>query len=150
MTIATRCFRATVIIVALAGFGLAHSARAQSGSAPAWNVPDVKKLGDDAWGKLVRLGRDLTSKTPELIGPEVADVGRRYAGSNLTCQNCHLEEGAKKFGLPYAGVFGDFPQYRAREGEVGTIEDRINGCMIRSMNGRALPLDSIEMKAMAS
>jgi thiosulfate dehydrogenase len=54
---------------------------------------------------------------------------------------------AKKFGLPFVGVFADFPQYRSREGEVGTLEERINGCMTRSLNGRALPVGSDEMKA---
>jgi thiosulfate dehydrogenase len=44
--------------------------------------------------------------------------------------------------MPLTGVWGQFPQYRAREGAVVTLEDRINGCMERSMNGRALPLDS--------
>jgi thiosulfate dehydrogenase len=44
-------------------------------------------------------------------------------------------------------VFGDFPQYRAREGRIGTLEDRVNGCMTRSMNGRPLPNDSTEMRA---
>jgi cytochrome c len=43
--------------------------------------------------------------------------------------------------------FADFPQYRSREGEVGTLEERINGCMTRSLNGRALPVGSEEMKA---
>ena len=38
----------------------------------------------------------------------------------------------------------------ARENEVRTIEDRIEGCMERSMNGRALPIDGREMKAMVS
>jgi thiosulfate dehydrogenase len=33
---------------------------------------------------------------------------------------------------------------------VGTLEDRINGCLERSMNGRALPLESREMKAYLS
>jgi thiosulfate dehydrogenase len=68
----------------------------------------------------------------------------------MACQNCHLEAGTKQYGLPFVGVFADFPQYRAREGEVGTLEDRINGCMTRSMNGRPLPVDSEEMKAFAS
>src|SRR6266581_4602623 len=45
---------------------------------------------------------------------------------------------------------GAIPQYRGREGAVVTLEDRINGCMERSMNGRALPLDSREMKAFSS
>ena len=47
-------------------------------------------------------------------------------------------------------MFAGFPQYRAREGEVRTIEDRINGCMARSMNGRELPLDGAEMQALVA
>jgi thiosulfate dehydrogenase len=116
-------------------------------SADAWTVPDVDKLPDDAWGRAVRLGRDLTVATYAHLGPEVADASKRYAGNNLSCQSCHLDAGTKKFGLPFVGVFGDFPQYRSREGEVGTIEDRVNGCMTRSMNGKPLPVDSTEMKA---
>jgi thiosulfate dehydrogenase len=112
-----------------------------------WTVPDVDKLPNDAWGNMVHLGRDLTVATYAHLGPEAVDPSKRYAVSNLSCQNCHLEAGTKKFGLPFKGVFADFPQYRAREAEVGTLEDRINGCMTRSLNGRPLPLDSEEMKA---
>jgi thiosulfate dehydrogenase len=45
------------------------------------------------------------------------------------------------------GVWGRFPQYRGREGEIGTLEERINGCLERSMNGHVMPLDGPEMKA---
>jgi thiosulfate dehydrogenase len=72
----------------------------------------------------------------------------RYSGIGLECQSCHLDAGTKKFGLPLAGVWGIFPLCIGRENEVRTLEERINGCMERSMNGRALPLDSREMKAM--
>lgn len=112
-----------------------------------WTVPDVDKLPDDPWGWMVRMGRDLTVETYKHIGPEAADSTKRFAGSNMSCQSCHLEAGTKQYGLPFVGVFADFPQYRAREGEVGTLEDRINGCMTRSLNGRPLPVDSDEMKA---
>ena len=50
--------------------------------------------------------------------------------------------------MPLIGIWGQFPQYRAREGAVVTLEERINGCMERSMNGRMLPLESREMKAL--
>jgi thiosulfate dehydrogenase len=89
----------------------------------------------------------LTVATYAHLGPNAADDTHRFSGNNMSCQNCHLEAGTKKFGLPFVGVFADFPQYRGREGDVGTLEDRINGCMTRSMNGRALPVDSHEMKA---
>src|SRR5271155_4054655 len=110
-----------------------------------WDIPDVDKLPDDDWGRTVRYGRDLVAKTASLIGPENPDPARRFAGNSLNCQNCHLETGTKKFGLPFVGVCADFPNYRARSGAVGTIEDRIQGCMTRSMNGTPLPADSREM-----
>lgn len=116
----------------------------------AWNIPDPDGLPDDAWGRTVRHGRDLITETYALIGPEVTDESKRFAGNNLSCQNCHLEAGTKQYGLPVVGVFGDFPQYRAREGQVSTIENRVNGCMTRSLNGKALPLDSSEMRAIVA
>src|SRR5271163_5015479 len=115
-----------------------------------WSAPSVDALKDDAWGRAVRYGRELTVATASLIGPETADPARRFAGNNLSCQSCHLNAGASQFALPFVGVFADFPQYRPREGIVGTIEDRINGCMTRSMNGRELPVDGAEMRAIVA
>jgi thiosulfate dehydrogenase len=135
-----------------AALNLAAS-RAASAAEPAqvnlteWTAPDIKSVGDDAFGKLVKYGYALMTDTANQIGPAVADPAKRYSGNNLTCQNCHLKAGTQPYSMPLTGVWGQFPQYRGREGEVGTLEDRINGCMDRSMNGRPLPLDSREMKA---
>ena len=142
-------FKPAAVLAAFASFAVAV-ANAQTPATVTWNPPDISQLGDSAWDRMVRLGHEILAHTSARIGPEVSDVSKRYAGNNLDCQSCHLEDGAKQFGLPYVGVYGDFPQYRSREGEVGTIEDRINGCMARSMNGRALPFDSVEMKAMVA
>jgi thiosulfate dehydrogenase len=110
-------------------------------------VPDVDGLADDAWGREVRFGRDLILRTYARIGPEVADPARRYAGNNLACGNCHLGAGTHPFGNPLLGALARYPSYRARSGGIGTLADRINGCMERSMNGRKLALDSPEMTA---
>jgi thiosulfate dehydrogenase len=119
-----------------------------SAAAAEWTVPDVDALPMDAFGRTVRAGRDLIVHTAATIGPDAADPAMRYSGNGLECQSCHLDAGNKKFGLPLAGVWGLFPLFIGRENEVRTLEERINGCMERSMNGRALPLDSGEMKAM--
>ncbi len=117
-------------------------------SAQEWKVPNVDALPTDTFGRTVRAGRDLIVYTAEIIGPAAADPSMRFTGNGLECQNCHLEAGTKKFALPLAGVWGVFPQFIARENEVRTLEERINGCMERSMNGRALPSDGPQMKAM--
>jgi thiosulfate dehydrogenase len=126
------------------------SARPAHEPAAAWSPPSVDGLPDDDWGRTVRYGRDLVTRTYALIGPEAADHGMRFAGNNLACSSCHLDAGRQKFGLPLVGVYADFPNYRARSGKVGTIEERINGCMARSMNGRPLPEQSREMTAMVA
>jgi thiosulfate dehydrogenase len=123
---------------------------ARPDQAVAWTTPDIDRLTDDSWGKTVRYGRDLVTRTYALIGPEAPDPARRFSGNNMSCANCHLDAGTKQFGLPFQGVYADFPNYRARSGAVGTIEDRIEGCMTRSMNGKMLPRGGTEMTAIVS
>jgi len=103
---------------------------------PIWGVPEVGALPDDTYGLLVRRGRDLVTATYAHIGPEVADPTKRYAGNNLACRNCHLDAGTKRFGLPLWGLFDRYPRYNSEVGGKITIEQRVNACMERSMNGR--------------
>ena len=48
------------------------------------------------------------------------------------------------------GVSQMYPQYRGREDQVQSLEQRINGCFERSLNGKAIAVDSREMKAMVA
>lgn len=115
-----------------------------------WTTPEVGALPDNEQGRLVRRGRDLVTATYAHIGPEVPDIANRYAGNNLACSNCHLQFGTKKFGLPLFGLFGEFPQYSARSGAEITIEERMNSCMARSMNGRVMPAQAPQMNAIVA
>ncbi|MGD9922836.1 MAG: c-type cytochrome [Pseudorhodoplanes sp.] len=140
--------RFAAALLALAAF--AHPAMAQDLSPPAdpnWSVPQIGALPYDAAGMLIRRGRDLVTATYAHIGPAVADEAKRYAGNNLACSNCHLNAGTKKFGIPLWGLEDQFPQYSFEAGKEITIQDRINSCMTRSMNGKPLPVDSPEMQA---
>jgi thiosulfate dehydrogenase len=119
-------------------------------TAKVWTVPEVGALPDNEFGRLVRRGRDLITATYAHIGPEVPAVAHRYAGNNLACGNCHLEAGTKKFGLALFGLYAEYPRYNARSGEEITIAGRVNGCMMRSMNGQALPLDAPQMQAIVA
>jgi thiosulfate dehydrogenase len=126
----------------------AGGARAQN--TQIWTVPEVGALPDDANGVLVRRGRDLITATYAYIGPNVPNVSQRYAGNNLACSNCHLAAGVRKFALPLFGLYGDFPQYSARSAAEITIEDRINSCMTRSLNGKPLPAAAPDMQAIVA
>jgi len=111
---------------------------------------DIDGLPDDHYGRLVRYGKKLTDETYALIGPEIKNPKMRYAGNNLACSSCHQESGTLSNAIPFVGASAVFPQYRPREDDVSTVEERVNGCMQRSMNGRPLPYDSKEMKAYVS
>ena len=124
-----------------------HTAAAPVTVPPPQTRPDIDALPDDAYGKMVRYGRQLTERTFAHIGPEVKEPKMRFAGNNLACTSCHQAGATKPFAMPWVGVHASFPQYRAREDALSTVEERVNGCMERSMAGRALPLDSREMKA---
>ncbi len=110
-------------------------------------VPDLAKLPAGPQRDLVVYGQQLATRTYAHVGPEVSDPRRRFSGNNLACTSCHSAEATKPYAMPWVGVSAVFPQYRAREDDISTVEDRVNGCMQRSMNGKPLPLDSREMKA---
>lgn len=144
------CLSGALLLFALATSQTCFADDAKSQSHSAWTIPDIDKLPDDTWGRTVRYGRDLISKTSSLIGPEVADATKRFAGNNLDCQSCHISAGTQKFGLPLVGVYVDFPAYAARIGRIETIEERVQNCMERSMNGKPLPPEGPEMTALVS
>ncbi|WP_420387439.1 c-type cytochrome [Roseivirga sp.] len=99
---------------------------------------------------LIKLGYDVITKSPQLIGPLAKDAKKRFAGNNLTCQSCHLEAGTKPGSGSFVGVYNRFPQFRGRENKEGTLLERIDGCMERSMNGRKMPHNSLEMQGMVA
>lgn len=111
---------------------------------------DVSILNNSPLNKEIKLGYNLFLNTPKYIGPDNGDPDMIYSGNRLSCNNCHLFAGTKPYAGPLIGIIQRFPQFRGRENKIGTIEERINGCMERSMNGRKLPSDSKEMKALIS
>jgi thiosulfate dehydrogenase len=102
--------------------------------------------GDD--GPLIAYGYELIVRTFANIGPEVPDRAMRFAGNNLTCQNCHLDAGTNRYAMPLVGIFKTYPKYSTRDKRVISLSERLNECMTRSMNGRPLPDESREMKAL--
>lgn len=105
-------------------------------------VPSNDSIPNGSEGDLIRRGRDIASRTSELL-PDVI-------GSELHCTSCHLEAGTKRNAGPWVGVTAVYPEYRARAGRVITLEERINSCFERSMNGKAIPESSSEMKALVA
>ena len=96
-------------------------------------------------------GRRLVMETSVLMGPDQPDETLRYTGSRLQCGSCHLKGGAEPGTLSLLESNPKYPRPSGRDGvAAGDMKLRLNGCMTRSMNGRALPLDSPEMNAMVA
>lgn len=147
-----------LILVVLAGLlaffihqktsGIAQKQTLEATHWQARSIPTDLPPGQRA--KLVRYGYQLITSTPVLIGPLADTEARRFAGNHLSCSNCHLKAGTQIGALPFVGVTNRYPQFRGRENQVGSIEDRINGCLERSMNGKTMPDTSEEMQAMVA
>lgn len=82
------------------------------------------------------------------LNAETRDLLPDHVGDELNCTSCHLNAGTVANGSPYVGITAFFPSYQKRAGKVIDMEDRINGCFLRSMNGKPLAKDSPDMKAM--
>lgn len=92
-------------------------------------------------GQLIR-GMRLVLQTKALLPKNV--------GNALNCASCHLIAGTVAYASPFTGVSASFPSYSTRAGRVITIEERINGCFVRSMNGKPLPVGSPDTRAMVA
>jgi thiosulfate dehydrogenase len=55
-------------------------------------------------------------------------------GGSMTCNNCHPNAGQRDRAIPLVGVHLVFPEYNKRAGRPFTLEDRIIGCLLRSVN----------------
>ncbi|MDX1439804.1 MAG: c-type cytochrome [Rubricoccaceae bacterium] len=105
--------------------------------------PAIASLpADSAHAAQILYGLRVMRETPTL-----AD---EFVGNALTCQNCHLNAGQREKALPLVGVASLFPQFRSRDGRLVTLEDRIRGCFLRSMNGTAPPYDNPELLALSA
>lgn len=103
-----------------------------------FRVPDESEIADSVTLASVRRGRALIRNTPDSLP--------KHVRANLSCANCHFVDGTLKDGMPLVGSYARFPQFRARSGRVDLIENRINDCFERSMNGRALDRNGQDMR----
>lgn len=112
-----------------------------------WAAPAMTELpADAARAELVRYGYDLVTDTHRYLGA----AGAGQSGNQLACRNCHQESGTKVYGIPWMGVSGRYPRHSDRTGKTSSLEDRVNECMQRSMNGNALDSASREMRAIVA
>lgn len=95
-------------------------------------------------GRMVKLGEDIVMHTA--TNPLTRDL----VGNRLTCADCHLDGGRTFVIGTFIGSATAFPAYSPREKSVQTLQDRIDDCFMRSMNGTRPVIDSPASIAMAA
>jgi thiosulfate dehydrogenase len=135
--------RISAIVAIIAAWLLAprvHAADAVIATPVPLNPPAVSAMPGGPLGDAIRQGQRIITDTQA--------AAKAYVGNGLTCTNCHIDAGRTAYAAPLVGLTGLFPEYRARRGSVESLEERINDCFLRSMNGRPLPPASPEMVAL--
>src|SRR5262245_29346582 len=92
---------------------------------PRLRFPDEKTIPNGPMGEAIRYGKQILTQTQVYASA--------YVGNGLNCSSCHLNAGTKAYSAPWVGLWGVFPEYRARSGKVNALQDRINDCFERSM-----------------
>lgn len=113
-----------------------------------YTIPDTGKIPNDKFGGQVKYGRQLMLNTAYYIGPD--GISGKFLGNKMNCTNCHQDAGTKPFAFSLMLSHEKYPQYRAREGKVLSLAERVNNCVMRPHSGKPLPLDSKEMLAFLS
>lgn len=131
-------FPSAIVAAWVCALALTSNAVSAQEKAP-FRVPAEETIPSGALGDAIRLGRTLITDTRKQLPENV--------GNGLNCSNCHLGGGTVALAGPYVGLWGMFPEYRSRNGRINSLQDRVNDCFQRSMNGKPLPYDSREMNA---
>ncbi len=133
-------FMLVLCICALAGAGLVVFNKDASLQGSAEDVVIAEATAE--------YGQRLLRETTVYLGPDQSDPAMRFSGNRLDCASCHLNTGTEPGTLSLLETSTRYPRFSGRDGGERDLRDRINGCMQRSMNGKPLDRDSVEMIAM--
>lgn len=101
---------------------------------------DLQNLDpDDPKTEQITKGKELFDHTNAMLPENV--------GNDLSCISCH-GDGGLSANSPMVGVTVKYP--KDHHDKWTTIQDRINGCFVRSMNGSKIDEDGEEMAAMVA
>ena len=108
-----------------------------------------KAYPDGELGRMVKLGEDILNNT------NTHPLTKDLVGNKLQCKSCHLKGSDGKPGTgngigTFIGTATSFPAYSKREKTVQSLQDRINNCFMRSMNGKRPIIDTEASMAMAT
>ena len=126
----------TLLVVLNAGYAQNHGIL--TGKVVPLHAPKENAIPEGPIGDAIRYGKKVLTET------QTYAIG--YVGNGLNCSSCHLDAGRKAYASPWVGLWGVFPEYRSRSATINSLQERVNDCFERSMNGKPLPYDSDEMR----
>ena len=118
------------------------AASAQPRKPATYTPPPDAAIPDDDFGKAVRLGREIFTDTGRVAGA--------WVGNSLRCVNCHLDAGRLADASPLWAAYVSYPAFRKKTGDISTFAERLQGCFMYSMDGKAPPLGDKVLVALES
>lgn len=113
----------------------------QEGTELGWyKVPSDLEILKEPNADEIMFGKLLLNETKRMLPENV--------GATMNCNSCHIAEGKANYGAPYLTTSHQYPKVMPRAAKLVDLTGRINGCFQRSMNGKPLHPESVEMKAM--
>jgi thiosulfate dehydrogenase len=109
---------------------------------PAFSPPGDNDIPKGEFGDAVRLGEKIFRDTQGNAG--------EFVGNSLQCANCHLDSGRLANAAPLWAAYVAYPAYRIKNGHVNTFAERLQGCFLYSMNGKAPAADDKVLVALES
>ncbi len=110
---------------------VASAAPATPAAPQAFAPPAADKIPDGPMGDMIRRGEQIFVNT--------GTNAKAFVGNSLNCVNCHLDAGRLPNSAPLWGAYTQYPTYRNKTKSVDTFAERLRGCFMYSMNGKAPP-----------
>lgn len=78
------------------------------------------------FGDAVRRGERIFTDTPSVMG--------EHMGNQLSCSNCHIDDGRRADSAPMWAAWVKYPAYRKKNDHVNSMEERLRGCFTYSLD----------------
>lgn len=92
--------------------------------------------------KVILRGRDIFMNTQQFRG--------KYVFNDMNCKSCHMGEGGLNWSGPVWPAVTTLPDFRGKNQHVNSLEERIAGCFVFSMNGTPPDYGSDDMVALVA